>query len=102
MGFLNLFAKPPPKLVNLSAGSFTVDEEGRVVVSTLPMAFPEPLVQRIATEVLTTFRSAQNLQLPLTEIVIHYPSLKLTARELRGGAMIFLAPQSLSTKKNPN
>jgi hypothetical protein len=99
MGFLNLFAKPAPKLVNLTNGSFTVDEEGRVLVSTLPFAFPEPIIRQIASDVLALFHSAKTLQLPLSEIVVHYPSLKLTARELRGGAMIFLAPQSLSTKK---
>jgi hypothetical protein len=27
-------------------------------------------------------------------LVIQYPGLKITARELRGGAIIFLAPQA--------
>jgi hypothetical protein len=30
--------------------------------------------------------------------MIRYSSLKLTARELRGGAIIFLTPQTLSSK----
>jgi hypothetical protein len=98
MGFLSLFAKPAPKLVRLPSGSFTVDREGRVLVSTLPQTFPAELVRDIATHVLGAFRSAQVAKLPLSELIIRYPSLKLTARELRGGAIIFLAPQTLSTK----
>jgi hypothetical protein len=98
MGLLSLFAKPPAKLVPLPAGSFSVDREGRVLISTLSRAFPEELVQEIATQVLAVFRSAQTAQLPLSELVIRCSSLKITARELRGGAIIFLAPQTLSSK----
>ena len=31
--------------------------------------------------------------IPLTELIADYSALKLTARELRGGAIIFLAPR---------
>jgi len=49
---------------------------------------------------LETFRDAQAAQLPLAELVVNYGSLKLTARELRGGAIVFLSPKSLiSTAK---
>lgn len=98
MGFLNLFSRPAAQLVALPRGSFTVDRDGRVLVSTLPQAFPAALAEAIATHALMAFRSAQTAQLPLSEIIIRYPSLKVTARELRGGAIIFLAPQTLSTK----
>ena len=30
--------------------------------------------------------------LPVTELAIHYSALKITAKEQRGGVMIFLAP----------
>jgi hypothetical protein len=33
-------------------------------------------------------------QMPLAEISIHFASLNITARELRGGAVIFLLPQT--------
>jgi len=39
------------------------------------------------------FRQARKAQLPLAEMTIHFSSLKITARELRGGAIIFLAPK---------
>jgi len=93
MGFLTLFSKPAPTLLKLPSGSFTVDREGAVIVGTLPSSFPDNLVHEIANQVLAAFRDATEAQLPLSELVIHYASLKITAKELRGGAMIFLAPK---------
>jgi len=98
MGFLNLFSKPPSNIVRLPQGSFTVDASGKVVASTLPQTFPESQVREIGEAVITTFRSALSTDLPLTEITVHYAALKLTARELRGGAMIFLAPKMMGSK----
>jgi hypothetical protein len=95
MGFLNFFKKSQVRLLRLPTGSFTVDANGRLLTSTLPQAFPQEVVNDIATQVLTAFRSAQSVQLPLSEVVIRYSCLKLTARELGGGAIIFLSPQNL-------
>jgi hypothetical protein len=97
MGLLNLFSsKPAPTLLKLPSGTFTLDRTGRVVVSTLPSSFPADLLAEIGKHVLTTFREAQAAQLLLAELVICYPALKITARELRGGAIVFLAPQALT------
>ena len=98
MGLLSFFSKPvdTTMLMRLPAGSFTVDKTGRVLVSTLPSVFPEKLVSDIATQVQDTFREAQAAQLPLNELVIHFPTLKIVARELRGGALIFLVPINLA------
>ena len=98
MGLLNLFFKPSADLLPLPKGSFTVDSEGRVLASTLPHSYPPGFAQDIATEVLTAFRAAKSARLPLSEFMIRYSSLKLTARELRGGAIIFLTPQTLTNK----
>jgi len=46
--------------------------------------------------VLAAFRFAERAQMPMTEIIIHYSALKILARELRGGAMVFLMPQTLN------
>jgi len=94
MGFLTFFSKPAPELVKLPSGSFTVDREGLVIVGTLPSTFPDELVNDISQQVLAAFRDAAEAQLPLTQLVINYPSLKITAKELRGGAMIFLSPRN--------
>ena len=94
MGLLNLFAKSAPTLLRLPSGSFTVDREGCVLSGTLPSSFPASLVKDIARQVLGTFGEAADAQLPLVELVINYPSLKITARELRGGAVVFLSPRA--------
>ncbi len=78
----------------LPSGSFTVDRDGVVLMGTLPSSFPEELVDDIAHQALQAFREAGAAQLPLSELIIHYPSLKITARELRGGAIIFLSPKT--------
>jgi len=97
MGLLSLFAKPAPTLVRLPSGSFTVDRNGRVLTGTLPSSFPASLVNDIAREVRAAFSEAAAAQLPLAELVINYPSLKISARELRGGAIIYLSPKAPSS-----
>lgn len=102
MGFLDFFAKDveTPTMVRLPAGSFTVDRNGRVFASTLPSSFPAALVASIGNAVLGAFRDADAIQRPLTELVVHYPTLKITAREMRGGALIFLVPINLAAPAN--
>ena len=97
MGLLNLFAKPAPTLMRLPSGSFTVDRDGRVLTVTLPSSFPVGLVKDIAREVRAAFSEAAAAQLPLAEFVINYPSLKISARELRGGAIVYLSPKAPSS-----
>jgi hypothetical protein len=103
MGLLNFLKKDAnsnlsPGLIRLPSGSYTIDGNGKVVVSTLPRDFPEPIIKQISQHVITAFRQARETQLPLSELVVHFSSLRLTARELRGGAIIFLAPRSLDKK----
>ena len=64
------------------------------MTSTLPQSFPSEHLADIGAQVIAAFRAAAKAQMPLTEIIIHYAALKLLARELRGGAMVFLMPQS--------
>jgi hypothetical protein len=97
MGLLRLFAKPAPALHRLPSGSFTVDREGAVLVGTLPSSFPAAQVKHIAQQVLAAFGEAAAAQLPLAEIIVNYPSLKITARELRGGAIIYLTPKTTAS-----
>ena len=99
MGLLTLFARPGgPGLMHLPSGSFTLDREGQVMTSTLPQSFPAAEIRDIGRTVLTAFRHAREAQLPLSEIIVHYAALKLLARELRGGAIVFLMPHSLGEK----
>lgn len=94
MARLNLFAKRAPTLLRLPEGSFTVDREGRVLVSTVPQHFPPALIEQLAGLVVTAFRQAEAARFPLDELILNYSSLKITARALRGGALVFLTPQT--------
>jgi hypothetical protein len=95
MGFLSsLFKSQSSGLVHLPAGSFTLDRDGHIMTSTLPQSFPADHLKAIGSQVLASFRAAKKAQMPLCEIIIQYSALKLLARELRGGAIVFLTPQS--------
>ncbi len=65
-----------------------------IVTSTVSSAYSKSLLGEIGSEVLVLFREARDAQMPLAEVSIHYGSLLITARELRGGAIIFLLPQT--------
>jgi len=100
MGFLKFFSRAKtPTLITLPSGSFTVDRDGRVMTSTLPRSFPSEYVKDITDLVLEAFRNARKAQVPLSELVVHYTAFKLMAREQRGGAMIFLMPQSANASQ---
>ena len=92
MGFLKLFSKPAATLLRLPSGTFTVDRQGGLLIGTLPSSFPPKVAQDIGQQVLSVFREAASAHLPLFEVVIHYPSLLIRAREMRGGAIVFLSP----------
>ena len=94
MGLLNLFAKSRPALQRLPSGSLTVDREGHIVTTTVSSAYPEDLLREVADEVLPLFAEAHKAHLQLNEFRIHFASLHITAREARGGAIIFLSPAS--------
>lgn len=96
MGFLSfLKTNNDSARTRLPAGSFTMDRTGRIVISTVPRAFPEAQLREIGQLVLALFRSAREQRLPLNELLIQYAGLKLSARDLRGGAIVFLAPREL-------
>ena len=94
MGLLSFFSKPTRPLLQLHSGSFSIDRSGRVLAGTLPSSFPRELIEEIGQCITETFREAQTIQLPLDELVIYYPGLRITAREMRGGAVVFLSTPS--------
>ena len=93
MGFLSLFSKPSPGVQVLPSGTLTVDRNNHVLATTVSSTCSAEMLQEIGDQVLTLFRSARRAQLPLSELTIHFSSLKINARELRGGAIIFLTPK---------
>lgn len=83
-------------LMRLPTGCFTVDRNGEIIISTLPQTFPRQYIDRMVALVLKTFKAAHDAQLVFQELHVNYAALKLTAREMRGGAIIFFMPHSLT------
>ena len=94
MGFLKRFFRTRAAVQQLPTGSLTVDRNGQVVTTTVSSAYPKALLREIGHEVLVLFRESRAAQMPMAEISLHFASLHITARELRGGAIIFLFPQA--------
>jgi hypothetical protein len=100
MGFLTSWFKSAKPLLQLHSGSFSMDRTGHILASTLPSSFPRHLLQTIGQCVTLTFKEAQGAQLPLEEIIVHYPGLKITAREMRGGAIVFISTPDQADRAN--
>jgi len=102
MGFLTLFrGRGKSDLKRLPQGTFTIDSRGRVVSSTLPHSLSAGQVRDIGQQILAIFQGARTAQLPLYELVVNYGVFKITAREMRGGAIVFMAPLS-TAEPSPN
>ena len=97
MGFLKRIFKSRAAVQQLPAGSLTVNRDGKVVTSTIGSGYPEGLLREIVRDVMLLFRQARDAQMPLAEFSIHFASLRITAREMRGGAAIFLSPRTVPT-----
>jgi hypothetical protein len=95
MGILSkLFRSSAPEIREIPSGSFTLDAKGNLVTSTVPTWFPSSHLHDIGHNIVAIFRDAQQAQLQMSELIVHYGALKITARELRGGAIVFLAPKA--------
>jgi hypothetical protein len=93
MGVVNKQRAGKPGPHRLPSGAFTVDSQGNLVSSTVPQWFPEAMVLQIGAQVLAVFKGAAGVRPPFSELRVHYEALRITAREMRGGAIIFLSPK---------
>jgi len=93
MGILNLFYKSDSGVQRLPNGSLTVDPKGNLVATTISSSFPPEFLLSVGAQVLHLFRESRKAQLPLSEVHLHFGSLLLTAREMRGGAVVFIKPK---------
>ena len=101
MGLLSLLrGRGKSDIKRLPQGTFTIDSHGRIVSSTLPHSLSAGQVRDIGQHILAIFQGARTAQLPLYELVVNYGVFKITAREMRGGAMVFLAPIAAETPPN--
>lgn len=93
MGFLNLFAKANATVNRLPAGSMTVARDGRILATTISSVYPPELLREVGDEVRRLFSEARAAQVPVSELQIQFASLQITAREMRGGALVILTPR---------
>jgi len=95
MGLLNkILGGRAAAVQQLPTGTITVDRDGHIVTSTVSSAYSPKMLRDIGRDVLELFHEARGAEMPLAEISLYFGSLHITARELRGGAIIFLFPQS--------
>jgi hypothetical protein len=80
----------------LPGGCFSLHRGGEIAGSTLPTTFAEEKMAEIGRIVLETFRRAQEANLVLSDIRFHFTGMQISARDLRGGALIFLTPATLA------
>ena len=97
MGILKPFTRTlkPLRPERLPSGCYTVHRGGELVASTLPSSFSREAMLEVSRVVIEAFNSAQKASLPLTDLHLKFSGLDITARELRGGALIFLEPATL-------
>jgi hypothetical protein len=74
-------------------GSYTVSASGNIVVSTLPGSFSRDRMLAIGKVVLSALSSARDLGTPFTELAADFAGVEIRARDLAGGAIIFITPQ---------
>ena len=100
MGFLDKIFKPGARGPQpLPSGSFTVDRNGEILFSTISSDFSALRLREISATVLKAFEEAKSANLALTEVVLNFGALAIKAREMRGGAMIFLSPRPTIRKQ---
>lgn len=97
MGILKPFSRAakPLRPERLPSGCYTLHRGGELVASTLPSSFNRTAMLEIGKVVVAAFQSAQAANLPLTDLHLKFSGLTITAREMRGGALIFLQPATL-------
>jgi hypothetical protein len=94
MGFLKKLFGARAAVQQLPTGSITVDRDGQIVTSTVSSTYPQPQLQAVGRNMLKLFHEARSTRMPFTELGIQFGSLRITARELGGGTIIFIFPQT--------
>ncbi len=93
MGVLKKLHAGKSGLERRPSGAFTMDSQGNLVSSTVPQWVPEELIRQIGWHILAVFKGAAAVRLPFSELRLRYETFNVAAREMRGGAIIFLSPK---------
>jgi hypothetical protein len=90
---MNRFKSRTMSPARFPRGSYTLSPSGGIVVSTLPGSFPRERMEAIGKVVLSALASARELGTPFTELAADFAGLEIRARDLAGGAIVFITPQ---------
>jgi hypothetical protein len=101
MGFLSRSKESKGEIKRLPSGTFTVDANCHIVSSTVPRTVSDAQVKEIGRHILGVFAGARQANLQFSELVVQYASFRITAREMRGGAIVFLSPRALPSAPAP-
>jgi hypothetical protein len=101
MGLLKWFSSSRPVVHKLPSGSFTVDRHGNVMTGTVGADCPPSLLRDISKEILSVFHEARAAQMPLAEVSLDFAGLQISARDMQGGAIIFLSPKNPLATTSP-
>ena len=96
MGILKPFHRTriPITADHLPSGCFSVHRGGEIATTTLPSWFSQKLTLDIARVAINAIKSAEETGLAVSEIHINYAGVEITAKDLRGGALIFIRPKN--------
>jgi hypothetical protein len=87
-------SKPQPMgPARFPSGSYTVSAIGSIMVSTLPRSFSPERMEAIGKVMLSALGSARELGTPFSELAADFAGVEVRARDLAGGAIIFITPQ---------
>lgn len=85
--------KQPIGPARFPRGSYTIASNGAIGFSTLPGSFPRDRMEAIGKVVLSALNTAREIGNPFTELAADFAGLEIRARDLAGGAIIFITPQ---------
>ena len=94
MGFLKRFFRSRAAVQQLPTGSVTVDRDGHVVTYTVSSAYPKALLRDIGLRGAVHLPRGARSAGAACRNQHSFRQPQITARELRGGAVIFLLPQT--------
>ena len=103
MGVLKPFVRTtiPIEASRMPSGCFAVHREGGIICSTLPQWFPQSAAEEIGRTALAAFRLAGETNVIIHDVSIRYSGMSIVARDLRGGALIFLVPNENHFARKP-
>lgn len=82
---------------DIPRGAFTYDSAGGILVGSVPQAWMEEFGPMLVKTLRKAFGVAAEKGLILNEIALYYAGVRIVARDLRGGGIVYLLPLAAKT-----